>query len=518
MPTFAYAEDTFGNWQSNNRTPGDAELCRETDTGRLRLGDGTTAWSGLDPYAPTPTPEFVNCGPDTLRQLRALFGRARSGSATPAPIVILGASVFCGVLAGGIQGAFPNMAVKSLWAAGIPAGGTGWVTAWNNTTDSRWTHGFGGLPGTYTTVIRSSTASGQAETFVSDVAGTQVQVALAGDSGPVTITVDGASQTVTGTGGTANTVNVLTYTGFANTGHTVVVTATSTTAAKLIAIRVSGSSGLELHNWSLSAAGSGTLSNTQGAFASPGKLLPALLPGTTGLVCIGSDVWWNDGGTAATVATTKASVAQAITDAQGAGHAVLLMLCHQANPAGVVTAADTVSNAAAWYSLAQTYNVPLLDMGTRWAGFATMNAAPYSYMADNNHANALGQEDWAAAFAGLLTQGYQPAPDHWDPSPVLVTPVNGFTSFGSGFYPAGYFKDRAGVVHLTGLVNIPATVPAGIFTLPAGYRPAATRGFGCIANNAAARVDVQNNGTVYYAAGPASTWLSLDNISFVPDQ
>lgn len=48
--------DTAANWTSANPTLGLGEFGYETDTGRLKLGDGSTAWSSLriwTPPAPT---------------------------------------------------------------------------------------------------------------------------------------------------------------------------------------------------------------------------------------------------------------------------------------------------------------------------------------------------------------------------------------------------------------------------------------------------------------------------------
>lgn len=39
--------DTAANWTTNNPTLGLAEPGYETDTGRIKIGDGATAWTGL---------------------------------------------------------------------------------------------------------------------------------------------------------------------------------------------------------------------------------------------------------------------------------------------------------------------------------------------------------------------------------------------------------------------------------------------------------------------------------------
>ena len=42
-----HIRDTASNWTSNNPTPFQGELCYETDTGRIKLGDGTSTWNSL---------------------------------------------------------------------------------------------------------------------------------------------------------------------------------------------------------------------------------------------------------------------------------------------------------------------------------------------------------------------------------------------------------------------------------------------------------------------------------------
>lgn len=45
--TIKHRRDTAGNWTSNNPTPGQGEWCLETDTGFVKIGDGSTEWNSL---------------------------------------------------------------------------------------------------------------------------------------------------------------------------------------------------------------------------------------------------------------------------------------------------------------------------------------------------------------------------------------------------------------------------------------------------------------------------------------
>ena len=50
--TIKIRRDTAGNWSSNNPTPLQGEWCLETDTGNVKIGDGSTAWNDLGYYIP----------------------------------------------------------------------------------------------------------------------------------------------------------------------------------------------------------------------------------------------------------------------------------------------------------------------------------------------------------------------------------------------------------------------------------------------------------------------------------
>ena len=45
--------DTAANWTSNNPTLSQGEQGFETDTSKMKIGDGSTAWTGLDYFADT---------------------------------------------------------------------------------------------------------------------------------------------------------------------------------------------------------------------------------------------------------------------------------------------------------------------------------------------------------------------------------------------------------------------------------------------------------------------------------
>jgi len=50
--TIKVRRDSASNWTTSNPTPLQGEWCYETDTGKVKIGDGSTAWTSLD-YQPT---------------------------------------------------------------------------------------------------------------------------------------------------------------------------------------------------------------------------------------------------------------------------------------------------------------------------------------------------------------------------------------------------------------------------------------------------------------------------------
>ena len=122
-----------------------------------------------------------------------------------------------------------------------------------------------------------------------------------------------------------------------------------------------------------------------------------------------------------------------------------------------------------------------------------------------------------------------PGSEAWKPLALQSNPTScHYDNYGGGFNPAGYFRDRAGVVHLRGMVRAVdgAFVPCGfsgsdalVGTLPLGYRPANFELFTISSNNKPARIDMRNGSLelslpVYPNWADAHAWFSLDGISW----
>lgn len=105
---------------------------------------------------------------------------------------------------------------------------------------------------------------------------------------------------------------------------------------------------------------------------------------------------------------------------------------------------------------------------------------------------------------------------------TAVTYADGnWVDYGSGFTGVGYWRDAIGLIHLRGLAKttVVRAVGATIFTLPAGFRPAAQELFPVNIGTTGThgRVDVAAGGQVYIqTALAANDFVSLSGIVFDP--
>lgn len=121
----------------------------------------------------------------------------------------------------------------------------------------------------------------------------------------------------------------------------------------------------------------------------------------------------------------------------------------------------------------------------------------------------------ATSFIGDGSQltGVIPEQEDWK-APGLY---NGWTNTGSGYNPAGYYKDVLGIVRLRGRMSwqdTESTYSTTIFTLPPGYRPEYQESFGRIRSPDRMRLlYILPNGNVVLP-GSSCDGVSLDGITF----
>lgn len=93
--------------------------------------------------------------------------------------------------------------------------------------------------------------------------------------------------------------------------------------------------------------------------------------------------------------------------------------------------------------------------------------------------------------------------------------LNSWVNFHANWSPAGFFKDKFGIVHLRGMVKSGTSATAVIFALPVGYRPAYGKNFGSVANNVFCSIEVAAAGNVTaVAGGSTAAWTSINGITF----
>lgn len=95
---------------------------------------------------------------------------------------------------------------------------------------------------------------------------------------------------------------------------------------------------------------------------------------------------------------------------------------------------------------------------------------------------------------------------------IAPTLLNSWVNYGSGYNPAGYYKDALGVVHLRGMLKN-GTIGLQMFILSAGYRPPYLELLTATSNGAAAYLNVGTDGQVVPVNG-TNAFFSLDGITF----
>ena len=355
-----------------------------------------------------------NLKPYHLRRTRAKIGTARAGGGY-FKIAVCGHSMAAGVGATGGVSDFPTQLTNMLVNSGVPLAGTGLVPGYRGSAplDSRWTwpaawHAFGGSSN-----LMTNTTTNDAAVFASDKAGTIVSIVFfkTSTSSAYSVIIDGGTAVTVTPTGSNNTPYVYEVSGLGNTTHTVsVARATGASGAGyILGCEVRGAAGIRLYNGGIggmmvsASADSGLYAQVPYASNGRNDNNGANFSWGADLLILGP-IMANDAqaGTPTTAAAWQASLQTAINTAKGtsAGYP---------NPSDIVLCTDTPiatassameSYRAAIYALADTNDLPLIDMMDRW-GVET-SAASYGVMYDGTHPNGNGYADWARAIMTAL--------------------------------------------------------------------------------------------------------------------
>lgn len=326
-----------------------------------------------------------------LRRFRGRLAAAAAGTGI-CEVAAVGDSIVAGQGATDLSTrAWPAVSRKLLHSRLIlPAPSTGWAPVHHANAgalkDPRWV-----LTGTWIQGVTflhapSSSVGGSAATFTSDVAGTVAEVYYSGQNGEFTVSIDGGAA-VTVPSSPGNEMRTYTVTGLANTTHTITVTVSSTTAVYVYAARVRSVAGLSLSNWGFSSAK-----------ASDWLTVPwylntnSVISTNPALVLIGLGT--NEAGNAVSAATYQANMIT-LVDRFRANSDVVLLAPIPLN--GI----DQSAHRAALYNVAQSRDVPVIDLAERWLSAAS--ALGLGMYSDGGiHPSDVGYADMGNAIAGVL--------------------------------------------------------------------------------------------------------------------
>lgn len=233
-------------------------------------------------------------------------------------------------------------------------------------------------------------ASGKAATFVSDLAGTAVDVAIIGTSSPLSVSIDGgAAQTITPNG--TGTLQVASFTGLANSAHTVVVTTTSAAPAYLVGVGVRGTVGVEVSNLGIGSTKASDWIPTVGGVGSAGFNNFGISTGLSPhMAFVQLDA--NDALNNVSAATFKTNMQAILGGLRTKGIPFALIASPSMVPGGsgynAVSQPQWEALLVVLYDLADQYDVPLADMTHRFVDWPTSNAD--GLMADRVHPGPAG--------------------------------------------------------------------------------------------------------------------------------
>jgi hypothetical protein len=135
--------------------------------------------------------------------------------------------------------------------------------------------------------------------------------------------------------------------------------------------------------------------------------------------------------------------------------------------------------------------------------------------------------DRSTSLGGLAVGPVDPAPvtptailgasaRNTDAAYVGLTFVNGWVTYDTGNWFAGFRRDSEGIMQGVGLVRS-GTVNAQIGTLPQEFRPSYQLIFTCLTQGGYARIDIGTNGSITMVGynGNPQGWLALFGINFI---
>jgi lysophospholipase L1-like esterase len=349
---------------------------------------------------------LYNATPANLRKLRAAIAKARSTSF--ARLNFYGDSTIHG--SGGDSPYHTHSAVsrlRALFDAKYGAAGTGVEIPFTPAIggDTRWT--FAGSWGAASFGIMGSTTA-----LASNGAGNTVAFAApscdsftiwylrASPGGTFNINVDGGADTPVNSNG-AFAYQAVTIAAGALGAHTLNIKAPASGSLYLCGVEATiGTVGVRVSRLGVPGRTSAEIGAAAATSATGWNSLQFdLMPPDVSVLAMGINDWL----TQVALATYKAQVQAAITKALTTGACILEV----PTPPGAASppAIPWTSYVTQLYDLADTNDIPLIDMTHRWSDWTTSNAAPMAYYGgDYLHPSGRGYWDITAAFRNVILE------------------------------------------------------------------------------------------------------------------
>lgn len=352
-------------------------------------------------------PEFYNLSSKTLRKWRAALARARNGGAV-ARIACLGDSTVRGAWANGTSGtnvipkSWPTYLAKAFTAAGYKGSSESWFGGGNfgvalSTIDARITMsgGWGSTSGVQSLggVMPKTIAAGVLA-FTPSVARTSYDIYVPRNYlGSMNMDIGGVGTTLIDEG-PAMSVFKATITGGSSTLSPLNLTWVS---GQALVIGIEGkdpSDVVSVMNMGSSGAKASDIAAVTSSPWDPVQALPIVAPDLTII-----SLTINDWVAGTDVTAYKASVQSLITAGLQSGD-VMLLTGAPSNTANASAAAQAAI-VAAYYQLANTNGIALLDITSRFASYAT--SQPLGLYGDTSlHPSGVGYSDIASALASAI--------------------------------------------------------------------------------------------------------------------
>ena len=189
-------------------------------------------------------------------------------------------------------------------------------------------------------------------------------------------------------------------------------------------------------------------------------------------------------------------------------------------PSATVTSAGIplASWTALWYVVPYGSNEVSLDANFRVTTYTSNLKVPNDWILIAVRNTDATRVEWATG--DKVEPGSDSGADVW----TAVTFQNGWTNYAGGYDTTAFRRLSNGMVLIKGMVKHATTTTTGtVFTLPVGYRPAATKIFNGKSSTGMARIDILSDGQVSINSYSNATgfvgnasFVGLENIQFLP--